>query len=87
MRHWVKALERRLGRGPRPFEHVSTEELSAALERMRRGEPSGVTILPPDVATGLESLSDEELTRRLEALRTQVTGARRCFGARDQERT
>ena len=77
MKHRVRQLEKAVGRGRRPFTHLTDEELQAATDRLRRGEPSGVTLfadepsehLPP---TGLEHLSDEELVARLEAMRVAL---------------
>ena len=73
MKSIVKKLERFWGRGgPRPFAHVPDDELLAALERIRRGQPCGITVFPGDPSawppSGFEHLSDAEITDRLQAV-------------------
>jgi hypothetical protein len=73
MRNRIEWLEREVGAGPRPFEHATDDELRAALERLRRGEPSGLAPYPgpPESwpSSGLEHLSDDEVRGRLGAAR------------------
>jgi hypothetical protein len=76
MKGLIKKLERRL-RGRPPLAHLSDEQVLGAIERLRRGEPSGVDILPLGMKTGFEHLSDQEILKRLEALRTQLCGGQR----------
>lgn len=87
MRRRVKLLERLLGRGPGPFAHLSDEQLLEAIHNLQAGKPSGVEIFagpPASRKTGLEWMSNDELLRRLEALRMQLVGNRR-FGRPGEE--
>jgi hypothetical protein len=73
-------LARQLGveTRPRPFQHLSDQQLLAGLERLRHGQPSGIHPYPGPPETWppspLDHLTDAELIERAEAMAAKLRG-------------
>lgn len=68
----VAALERVLGvtaQGGNPYAAWSDEEIMAAMDRWRRGEPIGNRSSPHGRGPGYAELTDEQLTARIAELK------------------
>ncbi|MCZ6888599.1 MAG: hypothetical protein O7H39_08895 [Gammaproteobacteria bacterium] len=83
MRGTVKQLERKFGRlGPRPFAHLSDDEVLEALRRTAEGRPSGVTLYPdPErarqfIPPHIRAMSDDQLKARLQEVAARLRGGK-----------